>query len=502
MKQILNVSGSSDLFFKEFQALTIKLSKLTNVTELMGNSFKVVIGGFCVHLTGIMSFNAYCATGNFIHPGVFVSEDIPEVWSDRRKVLKPIFNAAHRVEKLKAGTRFVHDKLQIDGRTYSVDNIIHKPTEVVVNTFLESGYLSYITKPTRVTHSSSTLIDNMYVCSGKMMANESYVITDGMSDHFPCVLSYCLFQRREKQSPVIIEKRKLSDEALFKVQHKLLHLDWSFLYNCDLSVDDSYNFLSNTISSVIEEFAPIKKVKIMPDQRFHEPWLTVSISKCNRKSRKLCSKAKQSGLHEDHLKYKRYRNVLNRIKQQEKRSFYNDLFKKIGKNSKLLWEVVNNLIRKVHNKQGIVEILSNDKSLTKQDEISEAFNLHFATAGKKVYESIPPVSGENCTKLVKPVKNRLKFKTVSESYVIRLVDKISPKTSKGPDGLSNLLLKQLISVIKCPLMVVINKSLSTGVFPDLLKIARVIPLFKSGECNVLDNYHPISLLPVISKIVE
>ena len=48
----------------------------------------------------------------------------------------------------------------------------------------------------------------------------------------------------------------------------------------------------------------------------------------------------------------------------------------------------------------------------------------------------------------------------------------------------------------------INQSLRTGIFPDKLKIAKVLPFFKKGDASILDNYRPISLLPVISKVYE
>ena len=72
----------------------------------------------------------------------------------------------------------------------------------------------------------------------------------------------------------------------------------------------------------------------------------------------------------------------------------------------------------------------------------------------------------------------------------------------GYDDISNVLLKKLIVVTKEPLCIVFNKSLTTGQFPDLLKIAKVQPLYKSGERYLADNYRLISLLPVISKILE
>ena len=64
------------------------------------------------------------------------------------------------------------------------------------------------------------------------------------------------------------------------------------------------------------------------------------------------------------------------------------------------------------------------------------------------------------------------------------------------------LLKNLIPALVGPLTVIINQSLATGIFPDKLKIAKVIPLYKKDDHTFLENYRPISLLPVISKIFE
>ena len=57
-------------------------------------------------------------------------------------------------------------------------------------------------------------------------------------------------------------------------------------------------------------------------------------------------------------------------------------------------------------------------------------------------------------------------------------------------------------VIKGPLCVIFNKSSKSGVFPDLMKMAKVLPLFKANDSKLLGNYRPISLLPVISKVLE
>jgi hypothetical protein len=74
--------------------------------------------------------------------------------------------------------------------------------------------------------------------------------------------------------------------------------------------------------------------------------------------------------------------------------------------------------------------------------------------------------------------------------------------SAGWDSVSMKILKSVQSAVIHPLTYVLNLSLSTGIFPRELKIARVIPLFKSGDISVLSNYRPVSVLPAVSKILE
>ena len=76
---------------------------------------------------------------------------------------------------------------------------------------------------------------------------------------------------------------------------------------------------------------------------------------------------------------------------------------------------------------------------------------------------------------------------------------VGPKLSAG---LSMKLIKKLIPCLAEPLTLIINQSLTTGIFPNKLKIAKVVPLYKKDDTNILENYRPISLLPVMSTIFE
>ena len=399
---------------------------------------------------------------------------------------------------LKYSTSFICGDFNYD----LIKSSSHVQTRDFLSYMIDNAYVPYILKPTRTTYSSSTLIDNIFVKNRNVRSSLSYILVEGMSDHFPCFVSYQLVQDRIKKDKdkIRIEKRKLNEENMSKIQQDLLFYDWTPLYG--LPVEESYKFLLDVITTALDRHTPRKIVTVLADDKFVEPWLNVRLKRFNAKSRRLCSKFRQSGKREDEILYKNYRNVLNRIKLHEKHQFYNNLFVKIGKSTHLLWKVLNGIIKKANNKMSITEILYKDKSHKNASDISEAFNDHFSTVGLRVQSTIQVDGAENATKPNVVPQKSMKFKPVSEGLVCKVIAKLKPKQSSGVDNISNVLLKKLASVIKLPLCNIINKSLQSGVFPDLMKLALVTPLHKGGESRLPDNYRPISLLPVFSKILE
>ena len=95
-----------------------------------------------------------------------------------------------------------------------------------------------------------------------------------------------------------------------------------------------------------------------------------------------------------------------------------------------------------------------------------------------------------------------RFAPVSEEDVIKIIHNLKPKSSCGFDEISVKLIKFAKNELCKPITVIVNQCLETGIFPDKLKIAKVIPLFKKGDPEQMDNYRPISILPAISKIIE
>ena len=125
------------------------------------------------------------------------------------------------------------------------------------------------------------------------------------------------------------------------------------------------------------------------------------------------------------------------------------------------------------------------------------FNNIFAEVGPKLRSDLKNTSNYE-----------LNFKSPLSMYpyptdtieIHQIIENLESKSSSGIDEISNITVKAAGPVICEHLVFLINKSLSEGIFPSSLKLAKVLPLHKNGSKDDVNNYRPISLLVVWSKI--
>ena len=92
--------------------------------------------------------------------------------------------------------------------------------------------------------------------------------------------------------------------------------------------------------------------------------------------------------------------------------------------------------------------------------------------------------------------------TTAAKLVVRIVKSGNSSKSSGVDNIDPYVVQKIIPQIANQLAHIFNKSLQTGIVPDKLKIAKVIPLYKNDNPEQFKNYRPISILPCFSKIIE
>jgi hypothetical protein len=135
--------------------------------------------------------------------------------------------------------------------------------------------------------------------------------------------------------------------------------------------------------------------------------------------------------------------------------------------------------------------------------VANHFNQFFTTIGKQISESVLPVdkNPEDYIEYGRDIPD-LNLQNTTPEHIQKIIKKLQPKLSLDSQGISTKMIKLIGNEISSPLSHIFNLSLRSGVFPEKLKMCRVIPIFKSGSKSECNNYRPISLLSSISKFLE
>ena len=135
-------------------------------------------------------------------------------------------------------------------------------------------------------------------------------------------------------------------------------------------------------------------------------------------------------------------------------------------------------------------------------EIADHFCEYFTNIGPNLSNSIDIPSRCFNLYLTGNMVNSLYFNLVTDIEIKEIINNLRSGISPGYDKIPMWLVKDSNEFITRPLVHIVNLSISSGIVPDQLKIARVLPIFKSGETRVFSNYRPISVLPIFSKVFE
>ena len=184
----------------------------------------------------------------------------------------------------------------------------HRKTREFIESTLDCSLLPVITKPTRVSKTCATLLDNIIISDKLQSDYTSNILLSDLSDHLPCNVEIGEFSAGKKEATKII-KRKLNKENLNKIKADIESTDWETqLSNADAT--ESFNKLHNKILESLNKHAPEQEI-IVKTKRKDKPWISKSIANSIRKSKKLFKASLNDPEQKD--KYQSYVKCLNKI---------------------------------------------------------------------------------------------------------------------------------------------------------------------------------------------
>ena len=269
------------------------------------------------------------------------------------------------------------------------------------------------------------------------------------------------------------------------------------------NVNDIFNEFYSLLTSTINIHAPLKKLSCKQKRLINKPWVTKGLLISIKKKQKMHKTHYIKGSPIDKICYKTYSNVLTKVKNLAKKLYYHHKLNEYSDNPKKTWDILRTLLPTKSNSNMPNSLAVNDSLITDPADIAEEFNKYFADIGERLANSIYNIDPNDFLSYLKnPCLSSIYLQPVSPQETCTIINSLKQNKANGHDDILPYFLKIAAPSIALPLSMILNCCLSNGIFPSKLKLAKVIPVFKKGAPDQLNNYRPISLLPSLSKIFE
>lgn len=347
---------------------------------------------------------------------------------------------------------------------------------------------------------SGTLID--YFVSNFTMAAKHAVVT--MNTTFPtdhCALICNIATNKiEKQAKYVV-RRLINDEGVkFDLENMFESGSWK---------NDDPEILAKTLVDNIHEVLDkntIEQRVRRTEKKSNCPWMTIGLARLIRKKDNMSRKSKRYP-HDQRIKQKL--SDLNRLVQQQKtymkRKYYHDLFNNCNSN-KTTWRHLNEVLGRTQNDDKVKQVEDENGTVLEGQTAAEKLNDYFCMKGEELAASIRsyPPRDINSLGTLRQMPQFSQVKEATENEVLQLINSLNTEMSPGDDGITNIFLKRNKEIMAKIICALFNECcVKNGVFPEVFKLAKVIPIPKAGRRGRRFNlFRPISLLSCLGKVIE
>lgn len=350
------------------------------------------------------------------------------------------------------------------------------------------GFQNYIDTPTRITSTTSTCLDHV-LCNFESTHILTGVYETALSDHLPVAFLYYA----DHNTPV----HEMNSESTTKIDFKLFSRMLSQVNFSDLdnmNANEHCHLLIETIKRLIRESSVTRRKTYLTTPIC--PWMTPSILGVIKKRDYWLTKMKQNKGNEYYsTQFRMHRNKAVALMRQQKKYHYCKQIQAHADNSKKLWSIINSIIRPAISKR----VLPAFDNMAEASDVTDRFNNHFCTVGANLRPTMSPPDD-----LFLPTwyNSTFGFIDITCDEVISNAKLLKSGKAAGIDGIPVSLLQNNIEILAPTLTTLFNKAFHSAAYPEVLKVARVTPIYKSGDPNDLGNYRPISVLSCINSLFE
>lgn len=384
---------------------------------------------------------------------------------------------------------------------FNIDTMSNNNNNVTkLQQILESFNLQITLKsPTRITKNTATCIDNFFINFSYLRVD---IINNNLSDHTSQILMIPQEKNHEPTGKFHFKlKRHFSDINILNFISTLEKETWDEVINC-LDPNEACNKFYDTFSYNFNLIFPKISTKIYTNSN-NKNWITTEIKALSKYKNDIFQLMKElDNLNINKCKVEEYyrflcnkmKTMIKKTKQNISENFINESENK----TQATWKLVNKLTK---NKKETDDYILKDEQnnlVSNPQLIPTIFNKYFCNITQILNLPQP-----NNISTIKDFQNNTIFlNPCSEHEIYETCINLKNKKSSGWDDIPVKVIKLCAHQIVKPLCHLINLMLAEGIFPDLLKLAIVKPIFKKGDSTLTSNYRPISILSCLSKVFE
>ena len=279
---------------------------------------------------------------------------------------------------------------------------------------------------------------------------------------------------------------------------KMSMTNFPWLQHLSLNRDPNWQLktFTDTVLNIMANFVPHETKNIIPR---NSPWITKQLKTMLNRKNRLFRNYKRHGYREDdRLRLDAFRAECQIAVETAKVTYTRHLGNKLNGTNispKSYWKIINRVINKCRAPL-VPPLLVNNIFVLNCSEKAKHFIDFFSKQCKLVVNRsvLPPLNVIT--------EQRLDHITILDGEILPLIRNLNPNKATGSDGISGHMLLLCDESVVLPLKIIFRSILSTSAYPNIWKLANVTPIFKKGDKQLIENYRPISLLPICGKCFE
>ena len=369
-------------------------------------------------------------------------------------------------------------------------DIHNNPAKELINRMKQMGLRQLIKEPTRFSQTKDSCIDLIFTNSD--IVARSGVCNINISDH-----QMILFTR--KKAKFLKQKCDFTGRS-YRNYNKVIFLDriknadWSFL-NVDMNVQDQWEYWLLLIKTELDKMCPLKTFKI---KQIKQQWITprlIELIKDKDVALKNAKKAKNPALWTE---AKRLRNACTNRLRRAKADFIKEQLTIHTNDQKKFWKNIQEVLPNKLNSNRATLLHDDNDQIIEIDQTADFINKFFTDIGPNLAKGCQmrwEYSGHTCGDSIRNIS------TTTEE-IIKISKNINVNKASCIDNISSEILKDVFLAMPEKLCIFFNDCFEIATMPESWKYAKVTPLPKGGNSQLVSNYRPISLLPLLSKMME